>query len=349
MPEEGQRKPARSEGGGRPQLMLDLGVETWVNLPRPILNHLTSRAFPMKQRVWAAIIIHSYGHEYQNPYCQFRERNGDLRPMLQKDLCRELGIFAPHISHVISDLEREHLLRIEAGKLYPVPKPAPVPITPESEEVTCTCNSPNEESTTCGDLWKTPEERRAWIEREYKRRLAVAVREPRAWRRQELEAAGLARARKIGRPKLQPLAASLLAQDAARLAEIAAAIRPLFPGEHIGEALIGRLAPILAGINLDWFVRRVIERQKRGRIQPGILPSLATESRKVWDDWQADEHRARKSQEHQTLDDIRAAQRLIADPTTPEPERDNWQAWLDRTRRDHPELFNQENAHAQAQ
>ena len=108
----------------RPQLMADLDVEYWVNLPRDTLEHLMTDRFPRRERIWACIILHSYGHEYLSPFCQ-RIVNGRRQEMRKVDIARELDIDKAGVSREFARFETDGLVRTEGKRIYPCPKPVP--------------------------------------------------------------------------------------------------------------------------------------------------------------------------------------------------------------------------------
>jgi len=113
-------KPGAGNGGSISELMAQLGVTSWTQVPNPILERWMEADQPPRLRVMAALVRHSFG--YQRPYAVHLVK-GKERPLQQADLSRLLGIAQRWMKRVLAKVESQGLIRGDGKLLYPVATP----------------------------------------------------------------------------------------------------------------------------------------------------------------------------------------------------------------------------------
>lgn len=114
------RKPSASNGKALPELMAQLGVTSWTNVPNPILERWMEPDNPARLRVMAALVRHSFG--YQRPYAVHMVK-GKERPLQQADLARMLGMQDRWLRKVLAEIKSEGLVEARGKLLIPVATP----------------------------------------------------------------------------------------------------------------------------------------------------------------------------------------------------------------------------------
>jgi hypothetical protein len=110
----------------RPQLMQDLGVKHWANVPVQVLEFLTAPIFPRPVRILSLLIRQSWGYGRPDAIKGIkRTRFGHeyAVPLLQRDIVEILNIEKEHVSRTVTQLERIGALKVDGKKLLPVPNP----------------------------------------------------------------------------------------------------------------------------------------------------------------------------------------------------------------------------------
>jgi hypothetical protein len=107
-----------------PELMAQLGVSSWTNVPNPILERWMGADYPPKLRILAALVRQSFG--YQSPYCVHLVK-GRQRPLRQADLGRLLRLHCRWIKRVWAELRREGCVTVQDRLIYVTPNPPPPP------------------------------------------------------------------------------------------------------------------------------------------------------------------------------------------------------------------------------
>lgn len=115
------RKPIRAEGVAIPELMAQLGVSSWTNVPNAILERWMGPDYPPKLRVLAALVRHSFG--YQSPHAVHLVK-GQPRPLRQVDLARLLGLEKRWLKRILAEARCDGLVTVDRKLVYPVATPS---------------------------------------------------------------------------------------------------------------------------------------------------------------------------------------------------------------------------------